>query len=196
MKYKFILLSIFVGLHCAAFAQETRQYEVLVAGIKIGDMVAKKSMEKDMVQYEIKSQVSFWFFGKINLSYHTVSRYKDGLLVSSDVKSETNKGNFATSVRWKGSYYDVDANSYKYENKAKIARPFYYSAAVLFFEEPVKHLEMIAEAYGTPTNISKKKDYYEVVVNGDTNQYHFANGKMVKAVMEFPIKNYVLRLKE
>ncbi|MCF1752688.1 DUF6134 family protein [Mariniradius sediminis] len=196
MKRKFFILSIFVGLHFAAFAQEIRQYEVLVAGIKIGDMVAKKSTEKDMVQYEIKSQVSFWFFGKINLSYHTLSKYKDGMLVSSDVKSTTNKGNFESSVKWKGKYYDVDANSYKYENKEKIDRPFYCSAAVLFFDEPVKHLEMIAETYGTPTKINRKKGYYEVVVNGDTNQYHFVDGKMVKAVMEFPIKNYVLKLKE
>lgn len=185
-----------LGNMAAGFSQEIRKYDVQVAGINIGEMVAKKTVDKDLKLYEINSKVSFWFFGKVNVNFHTLSKYNQTMFVGSEVKSETNKGNFLSTMKWTGKQYEVRARNYKYENDQPIDRPFHYSAALFFFEEPVNHQEMIAEAYGLPIKIHKRKDHYEVTINGNTNQYYYSNGKMVKAIMEFPVKNYVLKLKE
>ncbi|PSL07677.1 DUF6134 family protein [Cecembia rubra] len=177
-------------------AQEIIKYDVSIAGISIGEMIAKREKKGEELHYELKSDVSFWFFGKINLDYLTKVIYHGKRLNKANVLSKTNKGNFESNIQWQGDHYRIKSTNYKHELDTVIQRPFYLSAAVFYFEEPTQAKEFLAEAYGLPAPIKKVKDYYEVIVNGNTNRFYYVNGKLDKAVMEFPIKNYVVKRKE
>jgi hypothetical protein len=191
LSFLFVLLRIHTG-----YAQEILRYDVAVAGISIGEMVAKRTANQGNTVYEMRSKVGFWFFGKINLDYYTVAHYKGRQFEKSEVKSITNRGNFLSKINWDGSKYNISARNYKYELDATLEKAMFASAATFCFDEPEQIGEMISEAYGLVSKITKHHDHYAVTVNGNTNKYYYQNGKMVKAVMEFPIKNYVLKLKE
>jgi hypothetical protein len=51
----------------------------------------------------------------------------------------------------------------------------------------------MAENYGISSPIKKKGDYYEVDVNGNKNKFYYLNGKLEKAIMQNPVKNYVIK---
>jgi hypothetical protein len=177
-------------------AQEIIKYDVSIAGITIGEMVAKKEKKGTEIQYELKSQVSFWFFGKINLDYLTRAVYQGKQLMNAKMISKTNRGDFESNIQWEGEQYEIQSSNYKHELDTVIQRPFQYSAAVFYFEEPTQVQEFIAEAYGLPSPIKKVKDYYEVNVNGNKNRFYYKDGELDRAVMEFPIKNYVVKRKQ
>lgn len=196
MRNKIVVILIFSKLlSWEVFSQTKQQYDISIAGISIGEMTAEKKAVGEEAHYEIKSKVSFWFFGKINLDYLTQTVYKNKQLMRADVKSSTNKGDFQSSIRWNAKKYDIKASNYKYDQETTYDKPLYYSSVSFFFEEPDQIKEFIAESYGIVSPIKKVKDYYEVVVNGNTNRYYYIDGKLDKAVMEFPIKNYVIKKK-
>jgi hypothetical protein len=177
-------------------AQETIKYDVSIAGISIGEMIAKKEQKNQEIHYELKSNVSFWFFGKINLDYLTHAVYQGKKLVSAKMDSKTNRGDFNSNILWKEDHYEIHSSNYKHELDTTIYHPFEFSAAVFYFEEPKNVDKFLAEAYGLPSPIFRKKDFYEVDVNGNKNRFYYKEGKLEKAVMEFPIKNYVIKRKE
>ncbi|UJP67116.1 hypothetical protein IPZ59_15725 [Mongoliitalea daihaiensis] len=196
MRNKILIILLFSKLFGSnAFSQNTQQYDISIAGISIGEMTAEKKAVGEEIHYEIKSNVSFWFFGKINLDYLTQSVYKNKQLMRADVRSSTNKGDFQSTIRWNSSKYDIQASNYKFDQETTYDKPLYYSSVSFFFEEPLQVKEFIAESYGIISPIKKIKDYYEVEVNGNTNRYYFVDGKLDKAVMEFPVKNYVIKKK-
>jgi hypothetical protein len=196
MSKKTFSFLILLLLPLIGYSQQTLKYDVTIAGISIGEMTAVKKKDGDKTLYEIKSLVSFWFFGKITLDFNTKAHYQGRQFINSEVNSKTNRGDFTTKINWEKDHYDIKARNYKYEMDTVVRRPMYYTSATFFFEEPTSVKEMIPEAYGLPIPITKAKDYYEVTVNGNKNRYYYTNGVMTRAVMEFPIKNYVLKLKE
>lgn len=196
LKKIFTYIAVFILFSHHAQSQDIVKYDVSIAGISIGEMVAKRESRGGDIHYELKSNVSFWFFGKINLDYLTKAIYKEKKLIKANVLSTTNRGNFASDIEWRDNHYKIKSTNYKYELDTVVHRPFQYSAAVFYFEEPVIAKEFIAEAFGLPAPIKKVKDYYEVKVNGNTNRFYYVDGKLEKAVMEFPIKNYVIKRKE
>jgi hypothetical protein len=62
-------------------AQDHQKYDISIAGISIGEMTATKKVNGEDSQIDVKSKVGFWFFGKIELDYHTVSVFK-GIILS------------------------------------------------------------------------------------------------------------------
>lgn len=196
IKKSFIVVLLVSVLQANAFAQETVEYEVRIAGIKIGDMVATKISNGNHATIEVESKVSFWFFGKINLDFQTIAEYKNSQFIRSEVNSKTNKGDFKTTIDWKNDQYDIKANNYKFELDTTVNRPIYFSSVAFYFEEPNGINEMFAESYGLISAIVKNKDYYEVNVNGNKNRFYYKDGVLDRAVMEFPIKNYVVKRKE
>ena len=197
MKIKIGISTIVLFLNILSLeAQEMIRYDVSIAGISIGEMVAKKENNGTETRYELKSEVNFWFFGKIKLDYLTQAVFKNKQLLRANVDSKTNRGDFESRIQWKGDHYQIRSSNYKYELDTVIHRPFYFSAAVFYFEEPTGAEEFLAEAFGLPSPIKKVKDHYEVNVNGNTNRFYYVNGELERAVMEFPIKNYVIKRKK
>lgn len=174
-----------------------RDYEISVLGFKIGEMTANRSKNGDSTVYKVKSAVSFWFFGKVNVDFSVDTKLLDKQIVWSRSFSSSNKGDFKSELKWNGQYYDVDAATYKFENKKPIKEPLYLSGSMLFFHEPKGGENSLGEVYGLVSKVKKiENNGYEVTINGNTNKYYYKNGVMVLAEMESPIKNYVIKLVE
>ncbi|TVP50215.1 MAG: hypothetical protein EA341_07870 [Mongoliibacter sp.] len=199
MNMRLIIIAVFILILNAtgmSHGQVVQKYDVSIAGISIGEMTAKKFDRGEEVVYELSSNVSFWFFGRINLDYFTKTTYKDGLLRTVRLTSNTNRGNFKSDIAWKEDHYKVQTTNYKYELDTTIHKPLHFSAAVFYFQEPRGVKEFMAEAYGLVSPIVKKGEYYEVDVNGNRNRFYYKNGELEKAVMQFPVKNYVITRKD
>ncbi len=188
------LLWMSVSLGYAQATKETASYEIVVLGLKIGDLTAQKTGAGDSVRYTVESRVKFWFFGDVDLQFLTRSHFKGGKILKTYSESKTNRGNFDSKVNWTGTQYQVDAKSYKYANRTSLKGPLSWSSTKLFFQEPSGQELFLSEVYGVSAPIKKiKTGVYEIEVEGNTNQYHYQGGKLVKIVVESPIKDYQVR---
>jgi len=179
---------------CCLYAQDTLRFSISVAGITIGEMKAVKTSAGEKDRYQLESKVDFWFFGKIKALVTTDAYYNDKQFLQSTMNTHTNKGEFLTVINWKGDRYHIDAESYKYEHKGTVRGAMEYSGIKLFFQEPKGINTLLNEHYGTVGQVNKNNaKYYEVKVEGNTNQYYYENGNLVRAVIEHPIKNYVIK---
>ncbi|MFN3999413.1 DUF6134 family protein [Algoriphagus sp.] len=193
-----LLFVLFVLAHQTGFGQgvvNERHYEISVLGFNIGEMTANRSKIADSTVYKVKSNVSFWFLGKVNVDFRVDTRLAGNQIVWAKSNSSSNKGDFNSEIKWNGKFYDVDASTYKFENKKSINEPVALSSAMLFFNEPKDNQALLGEAFGLVSRVKKlSATSYEVTINGNTNRYYYENGVMVKAEMQSPIKNYVIKL--
>lgn len=174
-------------------AQDTLRFSISVAGIDIGEMKAVKTKEGDKDRYQLESKVDFWFFGKIKAFVTTDAYYNDKQFLHSTMNTHTNKGEFLSTINWKGDRYHINSESYKYEHKGEIKGAMEYSGIKLFFQEPHGVTNLLNEHYGKVALVNNAKGYYQVEVEGNTNKYYYENGQLVRAVMEHPVKNYVVK---
>lgn len=166
----------------------------MVLGFKIGELSASKSAGLDTVQYSVESQVKFWFFGDVELEFLTRSNFKQGSITRTYSHSKTNRGNFVSKINWKDTAYQVNANSYKYNTKKSLSGPLFWCSSKLFFQEPTGQEIFISEVYGVTAPIRKiGPGEYTVSIEGNTNRYSYRQGKLVKIVVENPVKNYQVR---
>ncbi|PRY87206.1 DUF6134 family protein [Mongoliibacter ruber] len=172
--------------------QEVIDLDISVAGIKIGEMKATKHKIEDKEILEINSQVKFWFFTWVEVMFDSEAIYQDGFLLNTISNTTSNKGDFSSNVGWNGEYYHVNVTSYKFENQESLPDLIAYSTSKLYFEEPKNNQVFMAETFGLLSVIAEKKDYYEILVNGNKNRFYYQNGQFIKAVMQSPIKNYVV----
>ena len=197
-KHFFLWISIILlMIPLEVKSQEMAEYEISVAGFKIGEMVTKKTIDGNNTDYELNTKVSFWFLGNVLVDFKSFTQYSNNKLISSKSTTTSNKGNFRSNINWMDGkqHYRISTSSYKYELDTIISKPFDYSTSKLYFEEPIKISEFMAENFGLPSPIQKIKDYYEVDVNGNKNRFYYINGVLDKAVMQSPIKNYVVKRK-
>lgn len=178
-----------------AQSAEIAEFEVVVLGIKIGDLEAKKVKEAEgTLLYEAKSQVKFWFFGSVNLSFLTRAHFEKNYIVNTKSSSKTNRGDFLSEVGWRGEEYQVNAQTYEFENQTPLSGPIAWCSTKLFFEEPQEGDIFLSEVYGLSQKIKEiEPGVYEIAINGNTNRYYYQSGKLEKIVLENSIKNYQIR---
>ncbi|EIM78917.1 hypothetical protein A3SI_00615 [Nitritalea halalkaliphila LW7] len=198
MNRELLLLSFFLipflsRVYVSEAQVVTHKYEISVAGFSIGEMQAKKQSKENSIIYSIESKVSFWFFGRVEVDYGIETRYDGSKVVESKAYTKTNRGDFTSHVQWDRGGYEVDAETYKFENKERIEGPLRFSSARMYFHEPTNETFFLAENYGLKAPVKKVQEYYEVDVNGNKNKFYYdAEGVLIKAVMQSPIKNYVI----
>ncbi len=191
-----LLIASFQDIYAQNLTNE-RDYEITVLGFKIGDMTANRMRSGDSTIYKVKSAVSFWFFGKVNVDFNVDTRLVNRQVVWTRSFSSSSKGDFSSEVKWNGDHYTVNATSYKFENKKSIEDPLFLSSVMLFFNEPKEGEDFLGEVFGLVSKVKKiENNGYEVMINGNTNRYYYRNGVMVKAEMQSAIKNYLIKLVE
>lgn len=195
-----VLVSLLLCMTLPLIAQtekdtESVQYEIVVLGLKIGDMTAEKFVGKsDTVHYEVNSQVKFWFFGNVDLRFATQSKFLQGKIVKTHSESKTNRGDYRSKITWKNSEYQVEAQTYKFENDESLRGPLSWCSNKMFFNEPKPGEIFLSEVYGTAQPIKQvEPGIYEINVEGNTNRYYYNSGRLEKIVLENPIKNYQVR---
>jgi hypothetical protein len=180
------------GLFCKA--EERKEFDILVAGIKIGELSAHKIVQDSITSYSITSAVNFWFFVRVRVDYSITSRYKNGKLISSFVETRSSKGNYKSSVVWQANHYIVKVDTYKYKKDTVLLSPIHFNVARLYFEEPKKVENLLADNYGQLASSKKlEANVYQVIVTGNANHYYYKIGQMEKAIMHNPIKNFEIR---
>lgn len=176
-------------------AQVTQKsYEILLAGFQIGTMKVEENKKGSIVEYNLESLVSFWFFGKINVELNTKSTYKDGMMIRSVSKSISNRGSFYSNIKWNGKSYIVDSHTYKFDNTKSVPNLIPFSTVKFYFQEPSDGLYLISETYGLTSRISEiEPKVYQIEIDGNRNKFFYENGELERALMENPIKNYVIK---
>ena len=176
-------------------AQVTQKsYEILLAGFNIGTMEVEENKKGSIIEYNLESLVSFWFFGKVNVELTIKSTYKDGMMIKSESKSISNRGSFYSIIKWTGKSYLIDSHTYKFDNRESIPNLIPFSTVNFYFQEPKNGLNMISETFGLVSKITEIEPHgYEIEINGNRNKFFYENGEMDKALMENPIKNYVIK---
>ncbi len=190
-------LLLFLSALISKAGEEVRKYEIRVAGIHIGDMIAKKKTQDTLTIYSLDSNVSIWIFYSIKVHYTITSAYHSDQLLYSIVTTTTNKGNFNTSTIWNRDHYQVKVNAYKYKKDTVIRGPIRFNMARMYFEEPTVSIKLLSDNYGlilTPEKLDHNS--WRCVLMGKPNQFYFSNGKLQRAQMYNPIKNFEVRLKE
>ncbi|MBC6366072.1 DUF6134 family protein [Algoriphagus sp. AK58] len=173
---------------------EVIRFEIQVLGLKIGDMNVSKYQVADTVHYVAESQVKFWFFGTVNLTMNTHSKYLNGYLVKSHSKSNTNRGNFASYIYWDGKKYVVDAKSYKFENQDPVFGLAEWCSTRMFFDELQVGEKFLSEVYGLATTVKKLgPNVYQTTIAGNENRYFYKFGKLQKVEQENNIKNFTYK---
>lgn len=197
IKPVFIALSFIFISAIARGAVEKREYDITVAGINIGEMTATRETDNDnFTHYSIRSRVSFWFFVRINVEYSVISVYRDNHLITSTVTTNSNRGNFNSTIQWKEDHYQVNVNGYKYSNDVAIRDTIAYNSARMYFEHPALNSSVLADNYGLMVSTENiQENVYGVSVQGNRNKFYFAKGKVIRAVMHHPIKNFEVTLK-
>jgi hypothetical protein len=171
-----------------------QNYDIVVAGFRIGGMTAEKIESTAQTKFEINSLVEFWFFGKVHVEFLQTASYLNDQLIEAYTHSISNRGDFETFVEWSGEYYEVNANTYKYENKEPITRKVYSSPAKLYFQEPKAGDLLMSENFGLLTTVKEDETgVYSIDVNGNTNTFYYEGGILQKVVLENSLKNYVIR---
>lgn len=193
----YILIFLYFSVETFGYAQEkksSQDFDIVVAGFKIGGMTAEKTENSNQTKFEINSLVEFWFFGKVHVEFLQTATYLEKQLVEAYTHSISNRGDFETIVKWSSDHYKVKAETYKFENYESIYQNVYSSPARLYFEEPKNGDILISENYGMLTKVKEEKPgVFSIDVNGNTNTFFYENGVLQKVVMENSLKNYVIR---
>lgn len=178
----------------AAFSQtRTDRYEIRVAGFKIGDLEAKITQSGLQQTLLLQSEVSFWFFGKIYLNHEINCQYRDQQLILSQVSSDSNRGDYFSKIEWNGNHYQVDAETYKFENNKSISQVLKGSTAKFYFEKPRDGDFIVSETYGLLSQVNEiESDVFEIEINGNRNRFYYSGEELTKVVVQNSIKNYVI----
>ncbi len=178
----------------AQTATTLHKYEITVAGFNIGSMEVEEKITGSRTDYALKSLVSFWLFGRVNVDFTVDAHYQDGQLIRSETNSDSNRGQYNSKIYWKDDHYVVDAHTYKFDNQKTIDLPIYNSTAKFYFNEPKANSTMMSEVYGLLSNVTQiSKGVYEIEIDGNHNQFHYENGVLEKVIIQNPIKNYQIK---
>ncbi|MBX2945018.1 MAG: hypothetical protein KF725_04230 [Cyclobacteriaceae bacterium] len=175
---------------------EVKHFSIELAGLKIGELTATRKTIDTLTHYYIESKVSFWLFMKVNVHHVQTAVYHRNKLLSSTVKTRSNRGDFSSSVIWDNRQYVVKVDMYKYKHDGVIGSPINFNVMRFFFDEPTHVSSVLADGNGLMAPVAfVKKSYYEVNVRGERNKYFFKEGKLQRAVMDNSIKNYEIVLR-
>lgn len=190
-----LLLQIFLFTNSySQSVQEKRQFEIKVAGIKIGDLEAQQVKENLDTNYSLKSNVSFWFFGKLFVDFLINAKYGEDRLLNSIADLKSNRGEFLSTIIWKKNFYEVDANTYKFENTDPVKQSIDLSVSKLYFKKPKHNQLLISETYGLVSLVKEvEPNVFEIEIDGNRNQFHYKGDELDKVIIQNPIKNYVIQ---
>ncbi len=174
---------------------QTHHYKITWASAPIGVMQATRFQQDSLTVYTLQSEVSFWFFQRIHVHYYLRSVYRGDELLSSEVRTQSSRGDFKTTVVRQGDLYRVSARAYDYQADTTLQTPIAFNVARLYFEEPHQQAHVLTDAYGLPAELrALPNGEYTLAFQGKRNRFFYRAGKMVRASMHSPVKNYEVRL--
>ncbi|MDQ3046034.1 MAG: hypothetical protein M3R27_00700 [Bacteroidota bacterium] len=176
------------------FAEEKASYTIEVAGVEIGMLYTSRFEKEGLTYYSFDSNVDVWLFKRIIVSHKMICIYNKEHLLSVTVNSVANGEQYFSNIKWNKDHYDVDVKTYKYTNNKPINEKITFGVVKLFYEAPLDHSKILAENYGVFANVTElSSEYYQVHVIDKKNKYTYKKGELIKAEMESPIKNFIIK---
>lgn len=192
MRKTLLLILLFLGIQ--PVYSQTRKYAVKVVGIKVGEVIAKKQIKGDSVTYSLSSLVDVNFLiYKLKVDYRVNTVFEEDNFLTSAVKVESNRGNYFTETRRKGSKFKATSHQHDKTLERDISVGINSTFASLFFNEPKSSDKVYAEYYADFIEITKpQKEFYKGVLQNNIDEYYYENGELVKIVKKNPITDMVL----
>ena len=176
-----------------ASSTHTKYFDIKVAGVKIGELKATRTICDTITTYRLESKVKVWVIVSVELEHHIESVYHSKHLYSSVSVSKTNKGTYTSAITWKGRYYEIQVDSYKYNNTNPIHELIECNIARFYFDEPVNVPKTLADSHGTLATISNvKPGAYEVELHGNVNRYYYNHGRFMGASLYSTVRYEVI----
>lgn len=173
-----ILLVLFLSV--LVLQAQTRKYEVILSGDKIGELTVTRTIKGNFTTYKLesKSEAKVLFTTKKNYVLMDVI-YKDGKLLSANCKNEINDevDNYA-NIFWDGAKYTITNEKKKFT----YATPVTFSIISLYFSEPKGMTSLFTERIGESYPLTALGDgrYEFKIPDGDKNVYIYKNGELVE----------------
>ena len=187
----FIVICLSLLFHISY--SETRNYQIKLAGFKIGTLQASHYKMNNVDYYSIISDVSVNLLVKVKVYYKTVSIYKNNMLMESIVNSLINGKQYYSTTKWNGSRYMIDCNSHKYKySDTTRSKPIHFSVSKLYFEKPTHQNEIYAENYGLASLIQSQKNnqFLFEIPNSKQIYYYSTINELDRVEIINSIKNF------
>ncbi len=155
MKIFIPILLVLVSLSSVRAQVYTRKYEVKSSDKRIGQVVVTRSLEGEIEQYTVDSDVTMSMIISLNVSYKVQATFKKGVLVASSATIYLN-GNIQdqVDVERKGDHYEVVMNGHT----TRIYQEITASSASLFFSKPKGIKTVFSETSGIMKPVTETAD--------------------------------------
>jgi len=194
-KIIFFLL-LFLILNCAISAQVVNHYDLRVAGIKCGFLVATKYEKNEYTFYSLVSEANVWLVKNISVRYHIKSVYYKGILLRTEIVNESSQGKYYSSIVWNQDHYDINIKTNKYEKVATEYRPITFNITRLYFDEPENINEIFADNTGVFAPLIKTENsLYKLQLPEKQNIFIYVDKTMIRAELASSFRNFTLEKK-
>ncbi len=193
-----ILLLIFLPFSSLlVFSQGSsilRNYRVEVAGIKVGEIIASKTINLvGETQYTVKSNIKvnlLLYHAKLN--YDVKSNFTNKGMISSNADVFSKKGHFYTRTTKTDQGFSINSKQEKQHFKKNLNGQILYSFSSLFFNEPIQSNLAYAEYYGDFIQIKKiRNGEYSGILDKNKDRYFYQNGDLIKVIKKNPVLDLV-----
>lgn len=170
----------------------TKNYEIKVAGIKVGQFTATEIKEATgQVTYAIDSKVNVNFLVyKMNTTFVSKSKYQHGTFVNARVDMVSNKGDFYTETKKTKTGYHIKGEHQNGLFENVINESVSMSIAKLYFVEPTKETKVYAEYYGGFMKIKKLENgVYHGRIDENEDTFYYKDGNLIKTEKKNGYKN-------
>jgi hypothetical protein len=177
----------------AAIARVVNNYEIKVAGMKVGKLIATKEIRDNTTIYTLSSDASVVLLHHYKVKEVLMATYQNNILQHVSIWGYMGKKSYSSAIHWNKDHYDININGYHYSRQSTEYAPIKYSIARIYFEEPPVNERIFSEDYGVFSNISFQKEHEKnMVFEGHKNKFVYASGEMVKAEIQNSIKEFVI----
>jgi hypothetical protein len=166
----------------------------MVAGIRVGSMVATRTISEDITVYNLKSDVNIYLFHWYRVLDEITSTYSNGKLLNATIKTSVGHKNYSSTVEWRKDHYEINIKGYNYSKTCTEANPITWSVARLYFEEPPYVAEIFSEDYGIFSEVYVIKPHCDqLVLLGKKDKFIYENNELHKADMQSTIKDFIIK---
>lgn len=191
-KILFIFVCTLIGI---VGHSQTLQYSIIANDANIGDLKVTKSVDGNVLQIEIISEVKVKLFISVDLKYRLNCTYQNGELFYSAVTTYVNGKIHSTSRAEKdGAYYTLT----KEGHSSKYLKPITFSGALLYFSEPNSRTNLFSEFDDSDKPIKSIGTHeYQITnpENGQMNEYKYKNGVLESTTVHHKLLTFFLKKK-
>ena len=172
---KYFVITIYLVMAALVAEAQSVHYKIIWRGDSVGYINAYRFDSINFEVYKLKSEVSFWFFGRRFIKSEYSEVFKDQQLISSETRYfKDDKLREKCSTIFLDSAYDITLNGIK---QPSISDPIKISTTTLLFKKPEVTKAIYSERFGVMMDFKKINDssFRIEKANGRFNVYSFEN---------------------